>query len=221
MRNYLGRLADSDLFLSVDVICHGAPSPLLWERWVKHVASLEGAEIDEVNFRSKTTGWSSYSVLYYVRTEKDASRVRGGRYGDDWYMRAFLDNVSLRPSCFGCAAKRSCGSDVTLGDFWGFADLHSEIDSTKGVSAVLCNTEKGAAAVHAVLDGADHGAATYGEVLAGNPALEASVEPHPQRSAFMAALVDGSTIESMMRRWSFEDTFWSRAKRKLKRVLKG
>lgn len=221
MRNYLGRLADSDLFFSVDVICHGAPSPLLWERWVKHVASLEGAEIDEVNFRSKTTGWSSYSVLYYVRTEKDASRVRGGRYGDDWYMRAFLDNVSLRPSCFGCAAKRSCGSDVTLGDFWGFADLHSEIDSTKGVSAVLCNTEKGAAALHAVLDGADHGVATYGEVLAGNPALEASVEPHPQRSAFMAALVDGSTIESMMRRWSFEDTFWSRAKRKLKRVLKG
>ena len=135
-------------------------------------------------------------------------------------MRAFLDNASLRPSCFGCAAKRSCGSDVTLGDFWGFANLHSEVDSTKGVSAVLCNTEKGAAAVRVVLDGADHGVATYGEVLAGNPALEASVEPHPQRSAFMAALVGGSPIESMMRRWSFEDTFWSRVKRKLKRVLK-
>ena len=195
MRNYLGRLADSDLFLSVDVICHGAPSPLLWERWVEHVASSVDAEIDEVNFRSKTTGWSSYSVLYYVRTERDASRVRGGRYGDDWYMRAFLDNVSLRPSCFDCEA-------------------------TKGVSAVLCNTEKGAAAVHAVLDGADHGVATYGEVLAGNPALEASVEPHPQRGAFMAALAGGSPIESMMHGWSFEDTFWLRVKRKLKRVLK-
>ncbi len=56
--------------------------------------------------------------------------------------------------------KAFLGSDVTLGDFWGFADLHSEIDSTKGVSAVLCNTEKGAAAVHAVLDGADYGVAT-------------------------------------------------------------
>ena len=220
IRNYLGGLADSGLFLSADVICHGVPSPLLWERWIEYVASSEGAEIDEVNFRSKTTGWSSYSVLYYVRTEKDASRVRGGRYGDDWYMRAFLDNASLRPSCFSCTSKRSCGSDVTLGDFWGFADLHAEVDFSKGVSAVLCNTEKGAAAVHAVLGETEHGAATYEEVLVGNPALEASVAPHPQRAAFMGALADDVPIEAMMRRWSFEDTFWSKAKRKLRRILK-
>ena len=220
MRNYLGKLADSELFFSIDVICHGVPSPLLWEKWLEHRSSIEGSEIDGVNFRSKTTGWSSYSVLYYVRTEKDTSRVRGGRYGDDWYMRAFLDNASLRPSCFCCAAKRSCGSDVTLGDFWGFAGLHPEVDSSKGVSAVLCNTGKGAAAVHATLGETEHGEATYEEVLAGNPALEASVAPHPQRAAFMGALADDALIETMMRRWSFEDTLWSKAKRKLKRILK-
>lgn len=36
MRAYLGRLADPEGFLAVDVICHGAPSPLLWERWAEH-----------------------------------------------------------------------------------------------------------------------------------------------------------------------------------------
>lgn len=34
MRSYLGGLADSELFLGVDVICHGVPSPKLWGRWL-------------------------------------------------------------------------------------------------------------------------------------------------------------------------------------------
>ena len=220
MRNYLGKLADGELFLSLDVICHGAPSPLLWEKWLEHRSSIEGSEIDEVNFRSKTTGWSSYSVLYYVRTEKDASRACGGRYGDDWYMRAFLDNASLRPSCYSCPSKRACGSDVTLGDFWGFQDLYPDVDSSQGVSAVLCNTEKGAALVHAVLGETVHGKATYAGIAEGNPALEVSVAPHPQRAAFMGALASGVPVGDMARRWSFRDSVLSRAKRKLKRLLK-
>lgn len=220
MRNYLGKLVNGGLFLSLDVICHGVPSPLLWEKWLEHRSSIEGYEIDEVNFRSKTTGWSSYSVLYYVRTEKGASCAFGGRYGDDWYMRAFLDNASLRPSCYSCPAKRACGSDVTLGDFWGFQALHPDIDSSKGVSAVLCNTERGTAFVHAALGETEHGEATYAEIAKGNPALEVSAAPHPERAAFMGALASGVSVKDMSRRWSFRDPFLSRAKSKLKRLLR-
>ena len=61
-------------------------------------------------------------------------------------MKAFLANASLRPSCFMCPAKRSCGSDITLGDFWGFQGIHPEVDYSKGVSAVICNSDKGIAA---------------------------------------------------------------------------
>lgn len=65
-------------------------------------------------------------------------------------MRAFLCNASLRPSCFSCPCKRSCGSDITLGDFWGIQSAHPEVDFEGGVSVVLCNTAKGAAAVEAL-----------------------------------------------------------------------
>ena len=220
IRNYLGKLADSDRFLSLDVICHGVPSPLLWKRWLEYRSSIEGSEIGEVNFRSKATGWSSFSVLYYVRTEKDTLRICGGRYGGDWYMRAFLDNASLRPSCYSCPSKRACGSDVTLGDFWGFQSLYPDVDSNQGISAVLCNTEKGAALVHVVLGELEHGEASYAEIAEGNPALENSVVPHPQRTVFMNALASGVPVGDMARRWNFEDSVLSRVKRKIKRLLK-
>lgn len=55
MRGYLGGLADGDLFLSVDVICHGVPSPELWSRWVDYRAEGFGSDVCDVNMRSKTT----------------------------------------------------------------------------------------------------------------------------------------------------------------------
>ena len=219
MRNYLGKLADSAFFISADVICHGAPSPLLWRKWIEFQSSAQNSVIDDVNFRSKTTGWSSYSVLYYARTEKDDCRVTGGRYGDDWYMRAFLDNASLRSSCFDCPAKRSCGSDLTLGDFWGFPSIHPEVDSSMGVSAVLCNTDKGKKWFERVSPNLEIGPSSYDEVIGGNPALATSVAPHPQRNRFLHALADGASIRELSSKWSFEDTFLIRVRRKLKRIL--
>ena len=219
MRNYLGKLADSAFFISADVICHGAPSPLLWQKWLDFKSSEQSAEIDDINFRSKTTGWSSYSVLYYARTEKDDSRAVGGRFGDDWYMRAFLDNASLRSSCFDCPAKRSCCSDLTLGDFWGFPSIHPEVDSSRGVSAVLCNTVKGKKWFDRVSSELEMGSSSYDEVLGGNPALAVSVAPHPQRSKFLRALAEGVSIKELSSRWNFRDSFLIRLRRKLKRVL--
>lgn len=64
MRSYLGKLADSDGFLSVDVICHGVPSPLLWEKWAAYKEVGVGAALRAVNMRSKATGWLSYSASY-------------------------------------------------------------------------------------------------------------------------------------------------------------
>ena len=148
MRAYPGRLADSDGFLAVDVICHGVPSPLLWERWAEHREGLAGALLRAMNMRSKTTGWLSFSAAYEYAAEKDgAPACDGSVFGADWFFKAFLSNASLRPSCFAYPAKRSCGSDVTLGDFWGIQSAHPEVDYGGGVSAVLCNTDKGVAAV--------------------------------------------------------------------------
>lgn len=221
LKAYLGKMAEATYLYTVDVVCHGVPSPLLWENWVEYREECTGAMLREVNMRDKATGWLSYSVVYRYNAVKDGFAVSDSCVAvNDWYFKAFLNNASLRSSCFSCSSKRSCGSDVTLGDFWGFQDLYPNIDSSQGVSAVLCNTEKGVALVHGVLGETEHGGATYAEIVEGNPALEVSASPHPQRAAFMGALSSGVPIRDMVRRWSFEDSVWLRTKRKLKRLLK-
>jgi hypothetical protein len=229
MRAYLGRLADSDGFLAVDVICHGVPSPLLWREWTVWREGRAGASLREVNMRSKATGWLSYSASYaYARdAEKDGSPVcDGGVFGDDWYFKAFLNNACLRPSCYACPVKRSCGSDITLGDFWGIQATHPEVDCGGGVSAVLCNTPRGAAAVEAVKPRMQWGASSLEKVLPGNPSLVRPVAPNPRRAEFMSDLAAGMGIEALMGKYDFRPTpaqrlrgLFSRVKRKLLNLL--
>lgn len=221
MRSYLGRLADSGLFLGVDVICHGVPSPALWRRWLGYVESRERGEVRGVNFRSKTTGWLSFSVMYEYMTEKDsASRFSANRFADDWYMRAFLRNASLRPSCLACPFKRRCGSDVTLGDFWGIQGQHPDVSIEGGVSAVVCNTAKGAEAISLIAGSMGSGSSSLDKVAAGNPALVCPVRPHADRDAFMAVVADGAPVSDMMARWDFEPTLRQRLVSKAKGAAK-
>lgn len=221
MRSYLGRLADSGLFLGVDVICHGVPSPELWRRWLEYVESREREIVRDVNFRSKETGWVSFSVAYELAGEGDGSpRSSSGRFSDDWYMRAFLKNASLRSSCLVCPFKRRCGSDVTLGDYWGIASQHLEVRFEKGVSAVVANTERGKAALRCVCGGLESGSSSFEKVLRGNPALAVPAQPYADRVGFMGSIAAGASIPDMMRRWSFKTSVLAKLKARAKRGIK-
>ena len=227
VRAYLGKLADSDDFLAVDVICHGVPSPLLWEKWATWRESRAGASLRGVNMRSKTTGWLSYSASYaYAHdAEKDGRAVCDGSvFGDDWYFKAFLSNASLRSSCLQCPAKRSCGADITLGDYWGVQSAHPEVDYEGGVSAVLCNSVKGVAAIDAVKPRIQWGESSLEKVLPGNPSLVRSVTPYGKRNEFMGDLADGMGIDGLMGKYDFKPSLIQRVRGKLggvkRKVLK-
>ncbi len=216
VRAYLGKLADSDAFLAVDVICHGVPSPLLWEKWAEYRERRAGAPLRGVNMRSKTTGWLSFSAAYKYAAEKDGRAVcDGSTFRNDWYFKPFLRNASLRSSCYMCPAKRSCRSDITLGDFWGVQTAHPEVDYEGGISAVLCNTPKGAAAIESVKPRVEWGESSLEKVLPGNPSLVSPVKPYEKRDEFMADLEAGMGIEALMERYEFKPSFKQRVRGKL------
>lgn len=123
-----------------DVICHGVPSPKVWEKYLEYRKNKDaGNNLINVNFRSKRKGWRLYELEF-----KYKNLIHRNEHNSDVYMRAFLRNISLRESCYNCFAKsKQRISDITLGDFWGINNISKKMNDDNGVSLVLINTKKG------------------------------------------------------------------------------
>lgn len=129
LRNYVGKKLEDDLY-SVDLICHGTPSPELLNLFLKQYGKSL-TELKDIRFRNK----GKFQV-----TENSESIAAEGV--SDRYMISFLSSLTYTDNCYECSyAKRERVADLTLGDSWG-SDL-SETEWKKGISLILCQTEKG------------------------------------------------------------------------------
>ena len=65
-------------------------------------------------------------------------------YKKNDYMKAFLHDYILRPSCYACQFKyNNISSDLIIGDFWGINKKLKKFDDDLGISEILINTKKG------------------------------------------------------------------------------
>lgn len=135
LKAYLHR--DWDNLITVEVMCHGVPSPMVWD---KYLSESNKNGILEVNFRHKITGWKDYSVTIQYG---DGS-TKTERLSDNEYMNLFLQNMILRQSCYECEFKgiKRC-SDITIGDCWSIDKVYPEMNDDKGISVVLIHSDKG------------------------------------------------------------------------------
>lgn len=139
LKRFLG--GDHEGLLTVDVACHGVPSPGLWEMYVNALKARTQKEITSVNFRDKTRGWRRYG---FTCSGAQGENVRSVRASDDPYMALFMQDMTLRPSCYDCPAREGrSGSDLTLADLWSVASSAPALNDDRGVSGVLVNTFKG------------------------------------------------------------------------------
>lgn len=129
---------DYENLITVDVVCHGTPSPKVWRDYVNYLPT-DG--VKEIRMKDKSTGWRGYS---FTLIGNDDEPVFTERASVNKYLMAFSRNLTLRPSCFKCPAKAGKSeSDITLADFWGIEKLDPTMDDNKGTSFICCNTEKG------------------------------------------------------------------------------
>lgn len=125
---------------TVSVICHGVPSPGVWKKYLylKRGQYAE-SEIRKISFRDKSFGWKDFSLYIEFEKYRYLQQCR-----DDLYMRGFLQNLFLRPSCYQCNAKGfSVGADLIMGDFWGVERELPEVDMDSGISGIIACTLKG------------------------------------------------------------------------------
>ncbi|MDC7294803.1 Coenzyme F420 hydrogenase/dehydrogenase, beta subunit C-terminal domain [Butyrivibrio sp. DSM 10294] len=148
LKAFLGR--EYDNLFTADVLCHGVPSPKVWDLYVKELMAGHSSKISSINFRDKSLGWHDYS---FKATFEDGSEL-SREYFRDPYMLLFIQNVILRPSCHFCKFKGfpRC-SDITLGDAWGIEKKKPEMDDDKGTSVIICNSDKGMNLLEEIEDG--------------------------------------------------------------------
>ena len=131
------RVDDNNLILC-DIVCHGVPSPKVWEENVRYLENKNGQRIVKANFRDKKLfGWHSSISSFVLENGKVIT--------SDRYNLAFGLSYINRRSCDVCYfSNYKRPGDITLGDFWGLKVLNSALDNeNKGVSLVMINSEKG------------------------------------------------------------------------------
>ena len=178
---YLGQGYEN--LLTVEVICHGVPTPKLWEKYAEYFSAQSDGEIGRVEFRNKDSGWRHFALKYQGR---NSSKLRLASDGN-LFMRMFLQDLCLRPSCYQCPSKGlERTADLTIADFWGIENVAPELDDDKGTSLVLAHSEKGRKTLEAVLDKTDWRRVDCAAALQGNRAMLHSAERPEKRDAFMA-----------------------------------
>lgn len=135
---YLKEMKTDDTKLyCCDLVCHGVPSPAIWNDYIIYIQNKYKKKIVEVNFRDKEFGWDSHceSFILEGRPKKVVSRD---------YTDLFYDHIMFRPSCHNCQfANVYRPGDLTLADFWGIEKNDASFNDNRGVSLVLVSTEKG------------------------------------------------------------------------------
>lgn len=139
INRYLGDIDKKNLLL-IDIVCHGTPSPKLFNDYIGFIEKDRRKKVVGYNHRSKTnlTGEHTEEIIYENGKKDSTSRL------SQTWKRIFYTNLPLRPSCYVCKytnLKRP--SDITIADFWGIEKYDQEIYDKKGISLLIVNTEKG------------------------------------------------------------------------------
>lgn len=177
---YLGTRPEN--LTTCDLVCHGVPSPGVWEDMARHIEKKRGRELQAVRFRNKVEGWqNSHFTAVYDDGTVDTHPLFETEFG-----RAFGRALFLRPCCYRCpyACLNRVG-DFTLGDLWGLRPDELPEQQQKGVSLLLVNTPHGSHIfdqLHLVRQ-----PFPVERAIAGNPRLASPITQPPDRAAFFAA----------------------------------
>ena len=204
-----------NLFI-LDFICHGVPSPKVWQEYINYQEKAFSSKVSSAHFRSKVKGWSLFSSELRFENQKEYSNI----HYNDAYMKAFLHNVSLRKSCYNCKFKTANrNSDITMGDLWGIKNILPDITDDKGVSVVFLQSEKGTHLFELVSKSLWIQEISFDSAIASNSAMLKSVYEHNFREYFFKNL--GKQSFERLVKDCLEPSYYVRLKRKLNNIIPG
>ena len=183
IRNVFGN--PDNLYL-VGLICGGVPSPKVWKLFKQSQEKRHHSKMIRANFRSKGRyGWNTPVALYEFENGKKSEKLS---FQLDDYVLQYLYGVFKRNSCYQCGYKGDAiNADVVLGDYWGSPEFRDQSEN-KGVSAILCLTQKGESCIKCLNEECQVIDTTLDEILHRNQPLIHSVGRGGQRKEFFETL---------------------------------
>ena len=137
---------DYEQLITVDLVCHGSPSPKLWKKYLEYQKEKYHSDIKEIVFRNKTYGYHSGTMKICFFNGK----IYFGSARVDYMLKSFFKEIASRPICYQCPFKtlERC-SDFTIYDCWHAANLVSDLkDDDRGYTNVMVQSNKG----HVILE---------------------------------------------------------------------
>ncbi|MBB5264174.1 coenzyme F420-reducing hydrogenase beta subunit [Catenibacillus scindens] len=173
--------------ITVDLVCHGTPSPKLWEKYLNYQREKYSPQIKKISFRNKTYGYHSGTMKISFANRKPyfgSARV-------DLMLKCFFSEIASRPICYQCPFKTldRC-SDFTIYDCWHASDLVDGLkDDDKGFTNVIVQSKKGEDILDLIKDKYDiYSVETKKAIKLDGIMVLNSAVPHPLRSQFYIAL---------------------------------
>lgn len=190
LKSYLNQPYEN--LYTVDVLCHGVPSPKIWRMYLAHQQKQHSAPVKQIGFRDKRHGWNKYSVTMGF----DGTKSYSVPFFEDPYMKMFLGNLNLRPSCYACRFKEIPRiTDMTIGDSWGIERVLPDLGDDKGVCVILIHSQKGGRMLQEVQEKLITWEAELDEVLPPTADSRKSVAMHPNRKKYLQGLKNGEGFE--------------------------
>lgn len=180
---YLGK--EYENLYTQDIICHGVPSPKVWEKYLEYKKKIYGEYPKKVDFRRKDlSDWRNYQVCYkYSNIEENIDHI------EDVYMKLFLYNFDLRQTCYNCNFKKiKRSSDITIADFWGIQNVNPDFYDERGISAVLVNTEKGRQCFENIKNNIEFSVENIEDIMKYNSSFYKSAKYNEEREKFFEDL---------------------------------
>ena len=227
LKRFLGK--EYENLITMDVVCHGVPSPKIWRRYLEElkqdVATKKNkqVEIRNISFRDKQSGWKKFSIVFTFAfpsgdgNDKTISISRMHR--EDAFMKLFLTDLILRPSCYQCPARGGKSqSDLTIADFWGIENIIPEYYDERGVGLLMVNSPKGLKMLDDDILSVKE--VSLDDATKRNPCYFSSkLEPKNRAECFRRLDANGARIDGVAQ-IMFHVSFFTRLKSKFKVIIK-
>ncbi len=180
LKKYFGDRFDN--LYTCDLICHGVQSPVVFDSYVDELEKKYRKKVIDFKFRDKTNGWKKSNVKVIFEDGEELIMTRAQCDYFEYFNY-------LRSSCYHCHFRNFNNySDITVGDYWGIETLCDEFSDDKGVSILLCHTEKGRELCEEIMPYAKVVDSNLEHAIKTHKKLKRSIGIPPPRNGFFRTL---------------------------------